>query len=198
MVDAFYLHLEFSSKNGGWSINLPFVCNRCGVCCTLNDFLTAGPINAKTEEHAEIHAKMKALFEELGTMWAADEANYDDYTMHAPCPFLLNNACSIYEIRPDGCQTYPKTAFGMQTPDCPALTRFKKQRSALKKGKTCKETYRFIGKTPGSIKYAKAIKPAKFTEKQYQACIIKLGRVGVTAQELTLFNYLNGILDRAP
>jgi Fe-S-cluster containining protein len=192
MIDTFYLHLEFTNKNDGWSINLPFLCTKCGICCILEDFLTAGEINAKPEEHPEVHAKVKALFEELGKMWEADEARYDDYIARTSCPFLVNNACSIYEIRPDGCRLFPKTTFGMQTQDCQPLTRLKKQRIALKKGKTHKETYHFIGKTPSSTKYGESIKPTNFTEKQYHACIAKLRQVGITDDELTLFNYFNG------
>ncbi|MBE3115698.1 YkgJ family cysteine cluster protein [Candidatus Bathyarchaeota archaeon] len=193
MVDTFYLHLKFTGKNGGWSINLPFLCNKCGVCCTLDDFLTAGEINAKPEEHFEVHAKMKALSEELGKMWEADEAKYDNYIMHTPCPFLVNNACSIYEIRPDGCRLFPKTAFGMLTEDCEPLTRFKKIRTALKKGRRCIETYHFTGKTLGSAKSDEPIKPAKFTQKQYQTCTTKLRQAGMTDDELNLFNYFNRI-----
>ena len=192
MVDTFYVHLEFGGKNC-WSINLPFLCNKCGVCCTLDDFLTAGEINAKPHEHSEVHAKMKALSEELGKMWEADEAKYDNYIMHTPCPFLVNNACSIYEIRPDGCRLFPKTAFGMLTEDCEPLSRFKRMRVVLKKGRRCIETYHFTGKTLGSTKSKEPNKPAKFTQKQYQTCTTKLRQVGMTDDELNLFNYFNGI-----
>jgi Fe-S-cluster containining protein len=193
MVDTFYLHLEFADKEGGWSINLPFLCTRCGVCCTLDDFLTAGEIEAKPGEYLEVRAKMKALFDELGKMWKEDEAKYDKYITHTPCPFLDNNACSIYEIRPGGCRHFPKTAFGMQTQDCPPLNRFKKQRLALKKGQTCKENYRFTGKTSSSTKLDESVKPSAFTEKQYQACIDKLRRAGITEEELKLFNEFNRV-----
>ena len=192
MVDTFYLHLEFTGQNDAWSINLPFLCTRCGVCCTLNDFLTAGPINAKPEEHTEVHAKIKALCEELGKMWAADEAKYDEHIMRTPCPFLDNNACSIYEIRPDGCQAFPKTAFGMQTQDCPAFTRFRKQHAALEKGKSCRESYHLFGKAPSSIQHNEFIEPTKFTEEKYQTCIAKLCRAGITPEEIKLFNHFNG------
>ena len=192
MVDTFYLHLEFTNKNGAWSINLPFLCNKCGVCCTLEDFLTAGEINAKPQEHPQVHAKIKALFEALGRMWEADEAKYDEYIMHNPCPFLVDNSCSIYEIRPDGCRLFPQTAFGMQTQDCESLNRFKKMRTALKKGKTNTEIYHFTGKTQGSAKCDGVVTPAKFTEKQYQTCIVKLRQAGMTDDELALFNYFNG------
>lgn len=113
MVDTFYVHLEFTCKSGEWSINLPFLCTKCGVCCTLEDFLTTGEINAKPEENPRVHAKIKALHEELGKMWEADEAKYDHYTTHTSCPFLSNKSCTIYQIRPDGCRLFPKTAFGI-------------------------------------------------------------------------------------
>lgn len=189
MVDTFYLHLEFKTKNS-WSINLPFLCTKCGVCCTLEDFLAAGEINSKPEEHPEVHNKIKILFEALGEKWEANEAKYDEYVMHTPCPFLVEKSCSIYEIRPDGCRLFPKTAFGMQTQDCEALNLFKKMRTALKKGRHCKETFHFTGKNL-LTEFNQPIKPVKFTEKQYQASIAKLRYAGMTNDELALFNCLN-------
>jgi Fe-S-cluster containining protein len=193
MTDTFYLHLEFGDKNCGWSINLPFLCSKCGVCCTLDDFLTAGEINAKPQEHSEVHTKMKALSEMLGKMWKADQTEYDEYIVHTSCPFLVNNACSIYEIRPDGCRLFPKTVFGMLTQDCEALNRFKRMRIALKKGKANTETYHFT-RSLGSAECDETIKPSKFTEKQFQTCITKLRRAGMTYNEWALFNQFNGIV----
>lgn len=184
MIDTFYVHLEFKTKNDGWSINLPFLCDQCGVCCTLDDFLTAGPINGKPEDHPHVYAKEKAIHEELGKLWEADQAKYDHYITHTPCLFLENKSCTIYEIRPEGCQQFPYTAFGMLTQNCEALTRFKKQRFTLKKGRASKETYCFTGKSA-------PIKPSKYTEKQYRSCIVKLHQVGITEGELTLFHRLN-------
>ena len=192
MVDTFYLHLEFKNKTGEWSVNLPFLCNKCGVCCTLDDFLTAGEINAKPQEHPEVHAKVRSLFEALGTMWAANETKYDQYIMRNPCPFLVDKSCSIYEIRPDGCRLFPKTEFGMKTQDCESLNRFKKMQAALKKGRLAKENYYFAGKTLGLTGYSEPIKTAKFTQKRYQTCINKLRQAGITDDELAFFNYFNG------
>ena len=192
MVDTFYLHLEFTGKKGGWSINLPFMCTRCGVCCTLDDFLTAGEIVTEPKEHPEVRAKIETLFDELGKMWAENEAKYDEYIQRTPCPFLVNKICSIYEIRPGGCRLFPKTAFGMQTRDCPALNRFKKQTAALKKGKTCRETYGFVGKNATAIKLKRPITVAVFTEKQFQTCLTKLRGAGITDEEQKVFNELNG------
>jgi Fe-S-cluster containining protein len=187
MVDTFYLHLQFKGKNEEKSINLPFLCNKCGICCTLDDFLTAGEITAKPKEHPEVRTKIKNLFEELGKMWQASETKYDQYIQQTPCPFLKDNFCSIYEIRPDGCRLFPKTAFGMQTQDCPSLKRFKKMRTALKKGRHTKENYYFAGTSQ------KPIKSTKLTEKQYQTCLKRLRQTGITDDELDLFNHFNGI-----
>jgi Fe-S-cluster containining protein len=182
MIDTFYSHLEFKGKNGNWSINLPFLCTKCGVCCTLEDFLMAG----ETKVNPEVDAKIEALFQQLGKRWETNEAQYDDYVAHTPCPFLVNNVCSIYELRPDGCRFFPKTAFGMQTQDCPALDRFKKQRLALIKGRAYTETYNFISPVGDG-----SIASVKFTEKQLVVCLSKLHQAGITDDELVLFNYFN-------
>ena len=192
MVETFYLHLEFKNKTGDWSINLPFLCDKCGVCCTLDDFLTAGEIGGTPQSHPEIHKKVKALFDTLGDIWKADEAKYDQYITHSTCPFLVNKSCSIYEIRPEGCRLFPKTAFGMQTQDCEALTRFKKQRAALRKGRVAKESFHLTTKALEAVKSIEPIEPARLTNKQYQACITKLRQTGITDDELTLFEYFNG------
>ena len=189
MIETFYLHLEFTGKRG-WSINLPFLCTKCGVCCTLEDFLTAGEINDK--KHPEVQVRVKALFQVLGEMWEENEAKYDDYIMHNPCPFMVEKSCSIYNIRPDGCRLFPKTAFGMLTQDCESLNRFKKMCAALKRGRPSKENYYFTEKTLEIDACAELIKPSKFTEKHYQKCIVKLQKAGITAEELALFNYFNG------
>ena len=191
MIDTFYLHLEFKGTNGAWSINLPFLCSKCGVCCTLEDFLTAGEIKATTQEQPEVHSKIKALFEKLGAIWETDETKYNQYVAHHPCSFLVEKSCSIYEIRPDGCQQFPNTTFGMQTLDCEPLNRFKMQRAALKKAKAAAETYHFTSKSRGSVKCKSAIKPAKFTEKQYRTCIDKLRQAGASDEELALFKFFN-------
>ena len=185
MVETFYVHLEFADKNGDWSIDLPFLCNKCGVCCTLDDFLTAGEITCNPKEHPEVDKKLKALFEALGVIFEEDEAKYDRYITHQPCPFLVEKSCSIYEIRPEGCKQFPNTKFGMQTQDCEALNRFQKQRTALRKGRKTKETYHFTSQAK------EIIVPAKLTEKQYQTCITKLLQTGITDNELAIFKIFN-------
>jgi Fe-S-cluster containining protein len=184
MVETFYLHLEFTNNKGAWSINLPFLCSKCGVCCTLDDFLTAGEVNTKPEEYPEVRAKLETLFEMLGEIFETSEAKYEQYIMQNPCPFLVDKSCSIYEIRPVGCKLFPNTPFGMLTQNCQALNRFKKMRSILKKGKTTKETFDQVTN--------EFIKPARLNEKQFQNCIAKLHQAGVTDDELVLFKQING------
>ncbi len=183
MVETFYLHLEFTNKKDAWSINLPFLCSKCGVCCTLDDFLTAGEVNAKPDEYPEVYAKLKTLFELLGEKFETSEAKYEQYIMKNPCPFLVDKSCSIYEIRPSGCRLFPNTSFGMLTQNCEPLNRFKKIRSNLKKGKTTKETFSQVTND--------LIKPTRFSEKQFQNCIAKLRQAGITDDELILFKQIN-------
>ena len=181
MVNTFYLHLEFNSKNGNWSLNLPFLCAKCGVCCTLEDFLTAGP----TKPEPQIDTRVRALFKELGKRWEEDQAEYDRHVAQTPCPFLAGNECSIYEFRPNGCRLFPNTTFGMLTKDCPALNRFKKQRSLLKKGKSAKMSYHSVSEDDDSVM------PVCVTDKRYAACVAKLRRTGATEEELALFHRFN-------
>jgi Fe-S-cluster containining protein len=184
LVETFYLHLEAKNKSGSWSVNLPFVCNKCGVCCTLDDFLTAGKIKTGSKESSQVNAKIQVLYDELGKIWEEDETKYEDYITHAPCPFLINKTCSIYEIRPEGCRQFPNTTFGMQTKDCEPLLRFKKQRAALKNGRATSEAYYFIAQK-------ESIKSSKLAKKQYQNCLAKLRQAGITKDELALFKILN-------
>jgi Fe-S-cluster containining protein len=183
MVETVYLHLAFKTKSGEWSINLPFVCDKCGVCCKLDDFLTAGPAKVNPQINPQLHLKVKEIYEEMGKRWEADEAKYDHYITHTLCPFLKDKMCSIYQYRPDGCRQFPNTPFGMLSEDCAALDRFKKQQAALCRGRAAKKTLHFT---------EEAIKKTKLTEKQYEGCLNKLGKVGITEDELALFRTLNG------
>lgn len=182
MLETVYLHLEFKTKNGKWSLNLPFLCTKCGVCCKIDDFLMAGEIQATPEEQPKIYAKLKMLYDDLAVRIEKGETEYDDYVMHTTCPFLSGKLCNIYPIRPEGCRRFPDTPFAMLSQDCEALTRFKKQIITLKRGRTAKETY---------CSTTEPIKPTKLLDKQYQSCVAKLRRVGITEDEFTLFDSLN-------
>jgi len=182
MLDTCYIHLEFKNKNATWSINLPFLCDKCGVCCTLEDFLNAGEIHSSPKQNPEVYAKFNALKEELSKIFDEDEEKYEQYIAQTPCPFKEGNICSIYTVRPDGCRQFPNTPFGMLSQDCKVLDRFKKQRLALKRGRTVKETWHFTSDT---------IKTSNISDKQYSSCLEKLRCAGITDEEIALFNLLN-------
>ncbi|MDR2202953.1 MAG: YkgJ family cysteine cluster protein [Nitrososphaerota archaeon] len=183
MLETYYVHLEFQAKMGVWSVNLPFLCCRCGVCCTLDDFLTAGEICASREANSEVFDRFRALTEELGVLFEKGEDTYDSYVTSVKCPFQVGCICSIYDIRPLGCRQFPNTPFGMLSTDCQALDRFKRQCLALKRGwLSVKETGYFT---------SDSLKSTQFSEKQYITCIDKLRRAGATEDEITLFSAIN-------
>jgi Fe-S-cluster containining protein len=182
MVETFYAHIEFKAKSGKWSINLPFLCNQCGVCCTLDDFLVAGKVRINPLENPKLQAKLQALYDDLGRRWEVDEKKYDKFIQQTPCPFLVNKTCSIYPVRPEGCRQYPNTPFGMQTKDCEPLNRFKKQLAVLNRGRKAKVVYLF----------SDTMKTAGFSDELFQKCLSKLKKVGITDDELALFYAFNG------
>jgi Fe-S-cluster containining protein len=183
MVETVYLHLAFKTKSGEWSINLPFVCDKCGVCCKIDDFLTAGPAKINPAENPQLYRQLQAIYEDMGKRWETDPEEYDQYITHTPCSFLKDKKCSIYPYRPDGCRQFPNTPFGMLSTDCAALDRFKKQQAALCRGRAAKKAFHFTDKP---------IESSKLTEKQYQNCITKLQKAGITKDELALFAQFNG------
>jgi hypothetical protein len=82
MIETFYVHLEFQTKTGSWSVNLPFLCAKCGVCCTLEDFLTAGEIHKSPVVSQEAYGKFEALTAELGKMFEQSEERDMSGTLH--------------------------------------------------------------------------------------------------------------------
>jgi len=182
MNETAYLHIKFKDKSGEWSINLPFVCDKCGVCCKLDDFLTAGPAKVTPQSNPQLHRRITTIYEEMGKRWKANAEEYDHYITHTPCPFLEDKMCSIYQNRPEGCRQFPNTPFGMLSQDCAALERFKAQSAALCRGRRADKSFNFT--EDGVLK-------SQFTEKQYKKCLDQLNKAGITKEELALFAQLN-------
>jgi Fe-S-cluster containining protein len=182
MIDTVYLHLEFQTKSGNWSVNLPFVCDQCGVCCKLEDFLTAGPAKVNPAENPQLATKLKEIYESTGKRWETDEDEYDHYIASTQCPFVKDKKCTIYPYRPDGCRQFPNTPFGMLSEDCGALQRFKKQAIELCRGRRAKKMY---------YSTTQPIQEAKCSSKQYNDCRVKLRKAGATEEEYSLFLSLN-------
>jgi len=182
MIDTVYAHIQLIGRGGLWSINLPFVCTKCGVCCILDDFLTAGPVKVKPGECPEVENKLQKIYDYLEKLIEEGEDKYDGYVMHTPCPFVREKMCTIYSIRPDGCRQFPNTPFGMLSEDCEALDRFKRQIKILKWGRGSKVTFHFT---------TELVKESKITSQQYDNCLTKLRKAGITNEELALLQVLN-------
>jgi uncharacterized protein len=79
-------------------------CLQCANCCK-----TTSPIFYKKDiERAAKALKMKGLDFEREYLYVDGDG---DYVLHsAPCPFLMaDNACNIYDHRPNACREYPHT-----------------------------------------------------------------------------------------
>jgi Fe-S-cluster containining protein len=171
---------------------LPFLCIKCGNCCTLGDYKSANKkfVGNPTEEQIEeINKKAKPYIEKYNRILEEGKKDPLAYLTKTKCPFLLaDNSCEIYLYRPKGCQKYPKPNLGMNTKEgfCESLDRFRHLQEALKKdyGSKCNGEHFFT--------YKGEIKPVKMTKNQYDRTAAKLQRAGMTPDELVLFNHLNG------
>lgn len=95
---------------------LRFECTQCGQCCT------GGPgYTWVTDEEIQIIAAhlqistedfIKKYLRKVGKRWSLLEhpKTYD-------CVFLKDNKCSIYQVRPRQCQTFPWWAQNLQSPE---------------------------------------------------------------------------------
>ena len=111
---------------------LRFNCIRCGSCCKVNGdyaFVYVTPEESDTiMEFLDIPRKefMKSYCSRLeGSMIIKFQNNI--------CPFLENDTCSIYKVRPVQCRAWPFWSFNLHTPDqwnlaavrCPGINRGK-------------------------------------------------------------------------
>jgi len=188
-MDTFYYHYKIGFPKP-WSVNLPFLCVKCGKCCTLGNVLVAGSLlvgNPSEEQIRELNKKLKPYIEEHNRIIREDKNKPDAYLTDTKCPFLqTDKTCEIYAYRPIGCQAFPKTDFGMESEEgyCESLDRFKSLRKALLKDKRNYSGDHFFILEDG-------VKPVKMTKKQYDRCVAKLLKADMTHGELALFNYLN-------
>ena len=185
-LDTFYEHYNFLYPKP-WSVNLPFLCVKCGNCCSLDSFFSTGGIFSvypSDKQISEIKLKTKPYFEK--THRIVDNNKRKEYQMKTKCPFLQsNNYCEIYSVRPSGCQFFPKTDFGMNTEKgfCESLDRFKRFREVLLKEQE------FIGYD--FFTFSDGIQPVKMTNYQYEKCVTTLIKAGMTTEELKLFKKVN-------
>ncbi|NCC52381.1 MAG: YkgJ family cysteine cluster protein [Spartobacteria bacterium] len=85
---------------------MPFECKQCGKCCRwggwvylTHDDITAIARRLDLTEDAFIQAHTQLAPDRQRLCLAGPE--------HTPCPFLENNQCAIYPVRPQQCRDYP-------------------------------------------------------------------------------------------
>ena len=77
-------------------------CRTCANCCK-----TRQPLFSRTEAQ-RIATYLGVSLEELRARYITDDAEAGKYTTRQiPCPFLDNNLCTIYPVRPAVCVHYP-------------------------------------------------------------------------------------------
>lgn len=120
----------FSPPRQPFIVYLPFVCRHCGKCCRkLGTTWKASDIK-RAATYLEISPRTfveEYLGHTLDTMDKEVLFKYEiDSTKTQPCPFLTaNNECTIYPVRPYGCQMYPLLNEGGARITCPAYEHLK-------------------------------------------------------------------------
>lgn len=77
-------------------------CTKCANCCkTMTPTFSPADIRRIA---AHFDMTPRAFF---GKYLKKDEDNGDVVNIFQPCPFLVNNKCSIYAIRPKDCADFP-------------------------------------------------------------------------------------------
>jgi Fe-S-cluster containining protein len=77
-------------------------CRTCANCCK-----TLHPLFSRSEVQ-RIATFLGLTVEELRARYLTDDADAGKYiTQQLPCPFLDNNLCTIYPVRPAVCANYP-------------------------------------------------------------------------------------------
>jgi uncharacterized protein len=79
-------------------------CGSCTACCTSSQFVHIGPEETDTLAHIPEELLFPAPRAPRGHMLLG----YDE---RGHCPMLIDNACSIYEHRPQACRTYDCRVF---------------------------------------------------------------------------------------
>lgn len=79
-------------------------CKKCGMCC-LDDAPSLYPHEIrKLSQHVKMNPEE---FKQVYTKEAGPPERPGTRKMTIPCPFLKDNKCSIYSIRPEICISYP-------------------------------------------------------------------------------------------
>ncbi len=78
---------------------MDFKCKECGRCCK--------ELKLEIVELDLIREpRLKLFAEPLDGEWKNDNPFDKAYALPSPCPFLINNKCSIYKSRPNICVAF--------------------------------------------------------------------------------------------
>jgi Fe-S-cluster containining protein len=85
--------------------SLLFECNSCGKCCKeIEDIQVNGKDIQRIAKYLNING---GEFRKKFTRKAALKTTTSHISLHVPCPFLEENRCTIYPVRPRICILYP-------------------------------------------------------------------------------------------
>lgn len=88
-------------------------CSTCGNCC--KEIL---PV-LKENDIANMSGVLKMNSADFIKKYLVKDDDREGYTFNAtPCPFLVNDRCSVFDCRPDDCRSYPhlhKSEFSSRT-----------------------------------------------------------------------------------
>lgn len=77
-------------------------CTQCGNCCNL---LSPGVTKHDAQKLAKcLHISVDQFRERYAEY---DEDEREDYLKDTPCKFLKDKKCTVYQDRPEACQSYP-------------------------------------------------------------------------------------------
>lgn len=82
-------------------IKLKIDCTKCSNCCKLLKPI----LNDEDTERISEHLNLSREDFILKSAVKNSEAQFE--IKQAPCPFLINNKCQIYVVRPESCKEYP-------------------------------------------------------------------------------------------
>ncbi len=102
-------------KVRGSKVRIPFVCRMCGECCRKLSKVVYDPRDGKV------------YMEDLDVDYVDIPEEYREFShpIKIPCPFLKDNVCSIYSIRPKSCRDFPLLTGDLGV-NCPALKSLKR------------------------------------------------------------------------
>lgn len=93
----------FESQGG-----LRFQCTQCGKCCARPGFIAVYP--DESVELADRYRKGATPRDLAGVLWTWDDA-FGAWLIEVEegqsCPYLVDEQCSVHDVKPRQCATYP-------------------------------------------------------------------------------------------